>query len=87
MKERERKSLAMYCETLQRSKKIKKVSLIEKLRWLTEKAKLQCTIFSTFSSFDVYWNIPSFMCNKHNIYFHNIVTSYGIRQNDDDAFQ
>ncbi|KAL7039663.1 hypothetical protein ACKWTF_000062 [Chironomus riparius] len=39
------------------------------------------------SSMEVYWNIPSFMCRKHNILFNNTVTSFGIKQNDYDNFQ
>lgn len=39
------------------------------------------------SAFEVYWNIPSFMCKKHQINFKNIVSSYGIIQNEEDNFQ
>lgn len=36
---------------------------------------------------EFYWNIPTFMCKKHKIYFDNTVPSFGIRQNRDDNFQ
>lgn len=37
-------------------------------------------------SFDVFWNIPSFMCSKHEIDFTNL-NAYGIQQNFNDEYR
>lgn len=44
-----------------------------------------CSVW--FSALEVYWNIPTFMCKKHNIDFSHSVPTYGIRQNKNDSFQ
>lgn len=36
--------------------------------------------------FDVYWNVPSFMCNKYNVVFDEL-KNFGIRQNTMDKFR
>lgn len=36
-------------------------------------------------AYDVYWNIPTFMCHKYGILFN--VSQYGISQNQDDQFK
>ncbi|KAL0267824.1 UNVERIFIED_CONTAM: hypothetical protein PYX00_009977 [Menopon gallinae] len=38
-------------------------------------------------SFDVYWNIPTYLCKKHKIDFEPQVKKYGIIVNKDDAFR
>lgn len=40
-----------------------------------------------YFSFLAYWNIPSFMCHKHGIYFNNLFDEYGIIQNPNDTFR
>jgi hyaluronoglucosaminidase len=35
--------------------------------------------------FEVYWNIPTFMCHKYGIFFN--ISQYGISQNKDDEFK
>lgn len=37
--------------------------------------------------FRFYWNIPTFMCNKHGFNFANLQEEYGIIQNDEDGFR
>ncbi|KYM96002.1 Hyaluronidase, partial [Cyphomyrmex costatus] len=36
--------------------------------------------------FDVYWNVPSFMCKQYNVIFNNL-ENYGIHQNKMDEFR
>lgn len=43
--------------------------------------------FSTFSSFEFYWNIPTFMCKRHNISFREVNKKYSILQNKNDHFR
>ncbi|XP_024877571.1 hyaluronidase-like [Temnothorax curvispinosus] len=38
------------------------------------------------SQFDVYWNVPSFMCNQYDVIFENL-KDFGIRQNTLDKFR
>lgn len=36
--------------------------------------------------FDVYWNVPSFMCKQYNVMFEDL-KDFGIRQNTMDGFR
>ncbi|XP_012218282.1 hyaluronidase-like [Linepithema humile] len=38
------------------------------------------------SQFDVYWNVPSFMCHKYDVKFEDL-KDFGIRQNVEDKFR
>ncbi|CRL00802.1 CLUMA_CG014053, isoform A [Clunio marinus] len=58
-----------------------KIVLIARgLTWLL----IELTIVS---GFEVYWNIPSFMCKKHQFDFTSLVKNYDILQNEQDNFQ
>lgn len=39
------------------------------------------------SDFQMYWNVPSFMCHRYGLPFSNLSGRYGIVQNDDDVFR
>ncbi|XP_058054807.1 hyaluronidase Tab y 2.0101-like [Anopheles bellator] len=38
-------------------------------------------------SFEVYWNIPSFMCNQYGLNFSNVNRTYSVQQNANDRFR
>lgn len=40
-----------------------------------------------FRSFEFYWNIPTFMCKRHNIDFIEMTSKYSILQNKNDKFR
>ena len=37
--------------------------------------------------FNVYWNVPTFMCHKYGMHFEEVSEKYGIRQNTMDQFR
>ncbi|XP_026668165.1 hyaluronidase-like [Ceratina calcarata] len=37
--------------------------------------------------FNVYWNVPTFMCHKYGLHFEEVSDKYGILQNSMDAFR
>ena len=39
------------------------------------------------SQFNVYWNVPTFMCRKYGYSFENLTDEYGIVQNPNDEFR
>ncbi|XP_051168365.1 hyaluronidase B-like [Leptopilina boulardi] len=39
------------------------------------------------NNFQVYWNVPTFMCHKYGLFFEEVSTHFGIRQNDKDQFR
>ncbi|XP_068239859.1 hyaluronidase-like [Palaemon carinicauda] len=45
---------------------------------------LLCETIAEAKEFNVYWNVPTFMCHKHGVYID--VTKFGIIQNTDDIF-
>ncbi|KRT80292.1 glycoside hydrolase, partial [Oryctes borbonicus] len=44
-------------------------------------------IESHVNDFPVYWNIPSFQCKPHNIFFSDIAKKFNIIQNKNDSFR
>ncbi|KAL7286434.1 hypothetical protein TKK_0019382 [Trichogramma kaykai] len=38
-------------------------------------------------AFEIYWNVPSFMCHKYGMDFHEVSKKYSILQNDADDFR
>lgn len=43
--------------------------------------------YPTVDKFDVYWNVPSFMCQKYGINFTENTKRWGIVANEGDAFR
>ncbi|XP_065073628.1 hyaluronidase Tab y 2.0101-like [Ochlerotatus camptorhynchus] len=46
-----------------------------------------CLNLTGSRAFDVYWNIPTFMCNKYQMDFSSIGPTYGVQQNGNDSFR
>ncbi|XP_043468046.1 hyaluronidase B-like isoform X2 [Leptopilina heterotoma] len=42
---------------------------------------------SVQSNFDVYWNVPTFMCHKYGIFFEEVSKDFNIKQNNKDQFR
>ncbi|XP_053690086.1 hyaluronidase Tab y 2.0101-like [Sabethes cyaneus] len=46
-----------------------------------------CINFTGSRAFDVYWNIPTFMCNQYQMDFSGVGLAYGVNQNGNDSFR
>lgn len=46
-----------------------------------------CLNLTGSRAFDVYWNIPTFMCNQYQMNFSSIGSTYGVQQNRNDNFR
>ncbi|XP_019529357.3 hyaluronidase Tab y 2.0101 [Aedes albopictus] len=56
-------------------------------RWSPFMLAVICINFSGSRAFDVYWNIPTFMCNQYQMNFASIGPTYGVYQNGNDSFR
>lgn len=37
--------------------------------------------------FEVYWNVPTYMCHRYGIHFEEVSNQFGILQNSNDEFR
>ncbi|XP_039445301.1 hyaluronidase Tab y 2.0101-like [Culex pipiens pallens] len=56
-------------------------------RTLLSAVAVVCLHLTGSSAFDVYWNIPTFMCTRYKLDFASLGATYGLYQNTNDTFR